>query len=192
MKKKNTSNLIFSAFLVTAYVICAFFFVGLIRSSTGLDTAIQTLLMAGVFFIFGLLLFYATRIGDGKQIKRFSLATLILMDLPALYIILASAASGLPFPLDLSRCPEIIYFAGVALGYGIPYTFVSGYEQEVIDEEPNKPEKSQSSDESQEEKNELPEGDNTESNLTEETETTEKTAKSSLVSDTDSDGETEE
>ena len=128
---KNTSNLIFSAFLVIAYVICAYFFVGLINGSTALDDTVKSLSVAAVFTVFGLILFYATRIGDGKQIKRFSLATLIIMDLPALYIILASAAQGLPFPLDISKCPEIVYFAAVTLGYGIPYTFLSGYEQEI-------------------------------------------------------------
>ncbi len=130
-KKKDISGLIFSAFLVIAYVICAYFFIGLITSSTGLDNAAIILLKALVFVIFGLVLFYATRVGDGKQVKRFSLAALILVDIPTLYIILASAATGLPFPLDLSACPEVVSLAAVALGYGIPYTFFSGYELDV-------------------------------------------------------------
>lgn len=161
---KNTSNLIFSAFLVTAYVICAYFFVGLITGSTGLNDTMKSLLTAAVFVMFGLILFYATRIGDGKQIKRFSLATLIIMDLPALYIILASAAPGLPFPLEISQCPEIVYFAAVALGYGIPYTFVSGYEQEIsANENPTeskktkKSEKSENSEKTKESESELDE-----------------------------------
>ncbi len=127
-KKKNASNLIFSAFLVTAYVVCSYFFIGIIRNSTKMNATLQSLLCALVFVIFGLILFYATRVGDGKQVKRFSLSALILLDLPALYIILASAAQGLPMPFDISTVPEVAYFAAVALGYGIPYTFLSGYE----------------------------------------------------------------
>ena len=130
-KKKDISGLIFSAFLVIAYVICAYFFIGLITNSTGLDNAAIILLKALVFVIFGLVLFYATRVGDGKQVKRFSAAALILVDLPALYIILAAAATGIPFPLDLSACPEVVSLAAVALGYGIPYTFLSGYELDI-------------------------------------------------------------
>ena len=110
-KKKDISGLIFSAFLVIAYVICAYFFIGLITNSTGLDNAAIILLKALVFVIFGLVLFYATRVGDGKQVKRFSAAALILVDLPALYIILAAAATGIPFPLDLSACPEVVSLA---------------------------------------------------------------------------------
>lgn len=133
--KKNTSNLIFSAFLVIAYIICTFFFVGLIKSSTALSETVKSLLVTAVFVIFGLILFYATRVGDGKQIRRFSLSTLIIMDLPAIYIILASVASGLPFSTEIASCPEVVYFAGVALGYGIPYTFLSGYEIDIPEED---------------------------------------------------------
>ena len=133
--KKNTSNLIFSVFLVIAYIICTFFFVGLIKSSTALSETVKSLLVTAVFVIFGLILFYATRVGDGKQIRRFSLSTLIIMDLPAIYIILASVASGLPFSTEIASCPEVVYFAGVALGYGIPYTFLSGYEIDIPEED---------------------------------------------------------
>ncbi|MGN1457662.1 MAG: hypothetical protein ACI4XP_06880 [Acutalibacteraceae bacterium] len=134
-KNKNTSNLIFSAFLVIAFVICAYFFSGIVTTSTGMNDTVKTLLMALIFVIFGLFLFYATRIGDGRQVKRFSLATLIIMDIPALYIIIASAAQGLPFSAQIADCPTIIYLAAVTLGYGIPYTFLSGYEQQIDDEE---------------------------------------------------------
>lgn len=134
-KNKNTSNLIFSAFLVIAFVICAYFFSGIVTTSTGMNDTVKTLLMALIFVIFGLFLFYATRIGDGRQVKRFSLATLIIMDIPALYIIIASAAQGLPFSAQIAECPTIIYLAAVTLGYGIPYTFLSGYEQQIDDEE---------------------------------------------------------
>lgn len=134
-KNKNTSNLIFSAFLVIAFVICAYFFSGIVTTSTGMNDTVKTLLMALIFVVFGLFLFYATRIGDGRQVKRFSLATLIIMDIPALYIIIASAAQGLPFSAQIADCPTIIYLAAVTLGYGIPYTFLSGYEQQIDDEE---------------------------------------------------------
>lgn len=134
-KNKNTSNLVFSAFLVIAFVICAYFFSGIVTTSTGMNDTVKTLLMALIFVVFGLFLFYATRVGDGKQVKRFSLATLIIMDIPALYIIIASAAQGLPFSKEIASCPTIIYLAAVTLGYGIPYTFLSGYEQQLTDEE---------------------------------------------------------
>ena len=127
-RKKDVSGLIFSAFMITAFVICSYFFLGLIDNSMALGETPKHLLKALVCAIFGALLFYATRIGDGRQVKRFSAATLILLDLPALYIILASAAAGLPFPMDLTKTPEMVMLAGVALGYGIPYTFLSGYE----------------------------------------------------------------
>lgn len=134
-KNKNTSNLVFSAFLVIAFVICAYFFSGIVTTSTGMNDTVKALLMALIFVIFGLFLFYATRVGDGKQVKRFSLATLIIMDIPALYIIIASAAQGLPFSAQIADCPTIIYLAAVTLGYGIPYTFLSGYEQQPDDED---------------------------------------------------------
>ncbi len=130
-KRKDTSNLIFSAFLITAFVVCSYFFNSIIQDSLNLDTVWKTLFQLLIFVIFGLILFYATRIGDGKQIKRFSLSTLILMDLPAVYIIVASVWSVLPFHAELSQCLPITYLAAVALGYGIPYTFLSGYEQEL-------------------------------------------------------------
>lgn len=134
-KKKDISGLFFSAFLVIAFVICSYFFLGLIRDMTSLDNTVRQLLTCAVFVVFGLILFYATRIGDGKQVKRFSVATLLLLDLPALYIILASAAPGLPFPLDLSACNEIVLMASAALGYGLPYTFLSGYELDITVED---------------------------------------------------------
>jgi len=130
-KKRDKTGLAFSAFLIIAFVVCAYFFIGLIFSSTGMEDSLKRLLTAAVFALFGLILFYATRVGDGKQVKRFSPATLIILDLPAIYILLASVAVGLPFPFDLAARPEIIYMAGAALGYGIPYTFLSGYELDI-------------------------------------------------------------
>lgn len=125
-RKKNTGGLIFSAVLITAFVVCSYFFMGMIDKVN--QAWLQSLLCILVFVVFGLFLFYATRIGDGKQIVRFSPATLILMDLPSLYIILAAMISELPFSAEIVSCAPIIYLASVVLGYGIPYTFVSGYE----------------------------------------------------------------
>ncbi len=127
-KNKNTSNLIFSAFLITAFAVCSYFFEGMITSSTGMSNTVKGLISKLIFVVFGLLLFYATRVGDGKQIRRFSLSTLIIMDIPALYILLASVASGLPFSEQISSSYIITCVAAVVLGYGIPYTFLSGYE----------------------------------------------------------------
>ncbi|MDD6489679.1 MAG: hypothetical protein PUG48_07690 [Clostridia bacterium] len=149
-KKNNTSNLVFSAFLVIAFVICAYFFSGIVTTSTGMNDTVKTLLMALIFVVFGLFLFYATRVGDGKQVKRFSLATLIIMDIPALYIIIASAAQGLPFSSQIASCPTIIYLAAVTLGYGIPYTFLSGYEQQPYDEKTDNEDNTTENDETDE------------------------------------------
>lgn len=134
-RKQDISGLFFSAFLVTAFVICSYFFVGLIRGSASLSETVRLLFTDLVFVLFGLILFYATRVGDGKQIKRFSVLTLLILDLPALYIILASAAPGIPCPFDLTNYSEVVYLAAASLGYGIPYTFLSGYEQEIPQEE---------------------------------------------------------
>lgn len=150
--KKNTSNLVFSACLVTAFVICAYFFEGMITTSTGMSDTIKSLLEALLFVIFGLFLFYATRVGDGKQVRRFSLSTLIIMDLPALYIILASFATGLPFSEQIASSNVMVYAAAVVLGYGIPYTFLSGYEiQPEEEEETDTDDDSEESDEDAEE-----------------------------------------
>ena len=161
-KNKNTSNLVFSAFLVIAFVICAYFFSGIITTSTGMNDSIKTLLSALIFVVFGLFLFYATRVGDGKQVKRFSLATLLIMDIPALYIIIASVAQGLPFSAQIAECPTIIYLAAITLGYGIPYTFVSGYEIQPNEEE------TENSEENTPEADEIDSLDDTEISETEE------------------------
>lgn len=123
MKKKNTINLVLSAFLIIAFVICTYFFSTLNQTDT-----VQSVINALVTAVFGLILFYATRVGDGKPVKRFSLATLIILDLPALYIILTSLAPGLPLGDLFGGNQMVVYLAGVALGYGIPYTFLSGFE----------------------------------------------------------------
>lgn len=126
--KNEISNLIFSAILVTAFVVCSSFFMGMINDRFSQDAMMRTLLMSLIFALFGGLLFYATRVGDGKQVLRFSPATLILMVLPALYIVIASAVGGLPFHEQISSNSELSYIAGAVFGYGLPYTFLSGYE----------------------------------------------------------------
>lgn len=129
MKKKNSTrdnlNLFFSAFLVVAYIVCAYFFLSFASTLTGI---MQSIVVALVYVVFGLLLFYATRVGDGKTVTRFSLITLILLDLPALYVILAGMIPALPLNAFLTANSGIVYMAAVALGYGIPYTFISGFE----------------------------------------------------------------
>ena len=91
--KKNTVNLFFSAFLILAFVVCAHFFSNF---ALGQNQVLSNVIQLFVYTVFGLLLFYATRVGDGKPVKRFSPITLIIMVLPALYIMIASIASGMP------------------------------------------------------------------------------------------------
>lgn len=142
--KANKINIIFSSFLVIGYIVCAYFFSSLASQVSGATGMLIQVLMLAVF---GLLLFYATRVGEGKQVRRFSLAVLLLIDLPSLYIILAGMISAFPLhdaiaPRDMAALfggvstPSIIMtLACVALGYGIPYTFFSGYEiKEEIEE----------------------------------------------------------
>lgn len=125
MNKKNTINLILSAFLVIAFIVCTYFF-----STLNQTTTVQSVINALVTVVFGLILFYATRVGDGKPVKRFSVATLIIMVLPSLYILLTSLAPSLPLGDTLGSSSIVVCLAGVALGYGIPYTFLSGFEVE--------------------------------------------------------------
>lgn len=137
--KKDAVNLLFSAFLITAYIICSYFFSSF---ATSIASPYNTLVNALIFVVFGLLVFYATRVGEGKAIKRFSLLTLIVLDLPALYIIIASIAEGLPLHDVLvlqNGLHPMVLLASVALGYGIPYTFLSGFElvtEEIITDMP--------------------------------------------------------
>lgn len=137
--KRETLNLVLSAFLILGYVICTYFFLTMASTAPALEPYIQVL----VFAVFGLVVFYATRIGDGKQIKRFSLATLIILDVPALYVILAYFMPNFPlhnFVANLGGTTALAYspiliLACVALGYGIPYTFLSGYEEKSEEDE---------------------------------------------------------
>ena len=132
--KANKINLIFSSFLVIGYIICTYFFSSLASRVSGtLGVLIQVLMLV----VFGLLLFFATRVGEGRQVRRFSLAALLLIDLPSLLIILAGLFAFMPLHDQIAAAasvggletPSIIMtLACVALGYGIPYTFFSGYE----------------------------------------------------------------
>ncbi len=144
--KKENINLFFSAFLVVAFVICAHFFNQFTQT---LPTVAGAIVSSAVYVVFGLLLFYATRVGDGKAVKRFSPLTLIVMVLPTLYIVIASIASGMPlhdvFVNTDGSYSIIVALAAVALGYGIPYSFLSGFE--TVDE----------SDEAEEQENAEPE-----------------------------------
>lgn len=135
--KKDSLNLVFSAFLILGYVVCSYFFL-----TFGATTAFAPYLNLLVFTVFGLIVFYATRVGEGKAIKRFSLWTLIILDIPALYAILAYLIPALPLhtaianlggttPLEYS---PVFILACIALGYGIPYTFLSGFETQFDEE----------------------------------------------------------
>ena len=140
MKKTNSKhekvNLFFSAFLMIAYIICGYFFVSFADTQPEPLKSIVTVI---IFVVFGLLVFYATRVGEGRMVKRFSLGTLIVLDIPALYIILASVFEFMPFHDALAGkdgLAPVALLAAVALGYGIPYTFISGFET-VTEEELN-------------------------------------------------------
>ena len=138
--KRETINLVLSAFLILGYIVCTYFFLTITASAAPqLEPYVQVL----VFLVFGLVVFYATRIGDGKQVKRFSLWTLIILDIPAFYAILASFLPNMPlhnFIANLGGATPLAYspiliLSCIALGYGIPYTFLSGYEEKTEDEE---------------------------------------------------------
>lgn len=128
--KRDTVNLFFSAFLIVAFIVCAHFFS---QYASALSQPIGSIIPILVYAVFGLLVFYATRVGDGKAVKRFSLVTLIVMVLPSLYIIIASLAPGLPLNCVFANASGsglsvIVTLASIALGYGIPYSFLSGFE----------------------------------------------------------------
>lgn len=129
--KRDNVNLFFSAFLVIGYVVCAYFFSSLMGTVT--SSTVSGIINMAIFAVFGLILFYATRVGDGKQVKRLSIPTLILVDLPAIYIIASYFAVGLPFHTEFANNSTIVMLAAVALGYAIPYTFLSGFE--IVPEE---------------------------------------------------------
>jgi hypothetical protein len=135
---RNKVNLVFSCFLVIGYIVCSYFFSTMANQVSGV---VGALLQSLILMLFGLLLFWSTRVGEGRQVKRFSLAVLLLIVLPCVYILAAGLVEGLPLhdviaPIgaDGGRSQSILMIhAAVGLGYGIPYTFVSGYE--MADEE---------------------------------------------------------
>ncbi len=141
--KRDTLNLIFSAFLVLGYIVCSYFFLTMAQGMPDIAPYINTL----VFVVFGLVVFYATRVGEGKAVKRFSLWTLVILDIPALYIVLAQLVEKFPLHQQIANLDGVtalpysplFMLACVALGYGIPYTFLSGYElntaEEICEEE---------------------------------------------------------
>ena len=125
-RKREALNMFFSAFLVIAYVVCSYFVMQLASSVTN-QKAYSGILL-GIVTLFGTLLFYATRVGDGKQVIRFSPSVLVLIVLPAVYLICAFYAVGLPLHEKLQNASIVMYLACVSLGYGLPYTFTSGFE----------------------------------------------------------------
>ncbi len=64
MKKKNTKreniNLLFSAFLMIAYVVCGYFFA---QFAGSLGVEAKSAVTAAIFPLLGLIVFYATRAG---------------------------------------------------------------------------------------------------------------------------------
>lgn len=135
--KHEQINLFFSAFLILGFGICAYFFATISGSSLS-DNIMGKIVYMLIFVVFGLILFYATRVGDGKQVKRLSLATLILVDLPAIYVILAYLLDFMPLHAQIGGSNSVAaILAAFALGYGIPYTFLSGYEisEEALEDE---------------------------------------------------------
>ena len=132
-QKKSMSskmNLLFSAFLVFAFTICSYFI-----DSFSVNIQNQTLrnaLPIILFAVFGLFLFYATRVGDGKPVYRFSVSALLLMVLPGLLVFLAYISEGMPFHEQLvSNGENMAKIAACAFGYGLPYMFISGFELSV-------------------------------------------------------------
>ncbi|MBQ2972247.1 MAG: hypothetical protein IJO20_06160 [Ruminococcus sp.] len=135
MKKESREklNLFFSSFLVIGFIICTYFFMTL---TSKVSAGVGNLISVVVFILFGLIVFYATRVGEGVPVKRFSPIVLCVLDIPALFIIIATLAPAFPLHNALATQPTVMTFACVALGYGIPYTFLSGFEiKEEIDEE---------------------------------------------------------
>ena len=147
-RRKEAANMFFSAFLIVAYVVCCYFIMQLASAVTN-TTLYSTIIVALVVF-FGLLLFYATRVGDGKQVKRFSPSVLVMIVLPSIYVISAYFAVGLPLHEQILNNEMMLYLASVALGYGIPYTFTSGFEM-VAAEDVFYPERSENKEDEDEE-----------------------------------------
>lgn len=136
MKKQDKGkqiNMFFSAFLLIAYVICAYFFADFAKA---MAAPFNTLVSLLIFVVFGLLLFYATRVGDGKPVVRFSVINLVVLVVPAILVLIASLATGFPFHEQVADNSAVSTLAAIALGYGIPYTFLSGFEMVADEDEP--------------------------------------------------------
>ena len=133
--KKEHINLFFSAFLIIAFIVCANFFS---KFTENMDLMTGRLITAAVYAVFGLLMFYATRVGDGKAVMRFSPLTLVVLVLPTLLIILATLFEGMPLhktfaPDGVTGLSVVSSLAAIAFGYGLPYSFFSGFELETED-----------------------------------------------------------
>ena len=63
--KREHLNLFFSAFSILAFIVCANFFA---KFTESMDPTVGRLITIAVYAVFGLLLFYATRVGDGKAV----------------------------------------------------------------------------------------------------------------------------
>lgn len=134
--KRDTINLFFSAFLIIAFLVCVYFFSEFTKTLSG---TIGTTITVALCAVFGLLLFYATRVGEGMPIKRFSPITLILLVLPTLYVILATVLTNMPlhefFITESGDASAIALLSSVVFGYAIPYSFFSGFELEYDETE---------------------------------------------------------
>ena len=118
--KQEHINLFFSAFLIIAFIVCSNFFSSFTSTQ---DMFTMQIISSAVYAVFGLLLFYATRVGDGKAIARFSPITLIVLVLPSLYIIIATLGASMPLHdvfVDKSagHLSIISSLAAVALAFG--------------------------------------------------------------------------
>ena len=130
VSKQEKVNLLFSAVLIIAFVLCSYFFSTVaITLASPWDNIVTKL----IYVVFGLFLFYATRVGDGKLVFRFSLPSLIFVILPTLYIMVAQSVTALPFNAQIASSSVITVLSAVAFGYGLPYTFVSGFELDNSD-----------------------------------------------------------
>lgn len=139
-RNKEALNMFFSAFLVMAYVVCCYYIMELAAGISSIT--IQTGVTIVLVVFFGVMLFYATRVGDGKQVIRFSPSVLLFLVLPSLYAICAFFAVGLPLHTQVNDNTILLYLASVTLGYSVPYSFTSGFEmvdaRDVFD--PDRPE----------------------------------------------------
>lgn len=126
--KREQFNLAISAFLVLGFGVCAYFFSSISGNSLA-NNLLGSIVYILIFLLFGLILFYATRVGDGKQVKRFNVWSLLLVVLPSLYVVLAYLLDFLPLHDQIAaNSATAAIIAAVAMGYGIPYSFLSGYE----------------------------------------------------------------